>query len=222
MGQERRVDTARNRWKDAGHGKGIIPNDDRKTGFTPGDESDSSSLTSDSSASYSAGSDLHENEDTHYVGLDKPNGNNWFSRQKNKLGPKGIKKKLLRKTIRRNTWIYVSDLNMNFFMEDKGADLSHVKIAKSVMTLWGLGKYGSATKKEKNLVTKFKSAVGLSHEQTEEEKSQELKENAEAEEREHQDRIRAIRARVRREILYGRKKEKEQKKEDTAAALRTA
>ena len=67
-------------------------------------------------------------------------------------------------------------------------------------------------------MSRFKSAVGLSHEPTEMEKSEEVRRNAEAEEKEHQDRMKAIKAaeqdedseegreRARREVLYGRKR----------------
>ena len=143
-------------------------------------------------------------------------------------------------------------------MEDKGADLSHVKLAKSVLvclpiltgppqadnifhshyggqyiskrnsvvdcalssadTRLRLSEYAKVTKAEKDVFSRFKSALGLSHEPTEEEKSRKLKENAEAEEAEHQARLQRIksaeqeedseegRRRVRREILYGRKR----------------
>ena len=106
------VDTARKQWKDAGNGNGIVPNDRSEPDDTP----DDGSISSGFSGSYSADSDLQDNQATHYVGLDKADEGSWLTRQKRKLGPKGLKKQLLRKTIRRNTWIYVSDLEMNFFV----------------------------------------------------------------------------------------------------------
>ncbi|WVQ94727.1 hypothetical protein IAU59_001807 [Kwoniella sp. CBS 9459] len=285
------VDTAAGKWKDAGGGKGIVPNeggedDDNDKGDTPpvppGDPYASTSKTpwagrrarvrsdnlgggehtgsnidsdsdsdSDSSASYSAGSDLDENEDTHYVGLDKESEEQgWLAKRTKRYTPGGMRKELLRKTVRRNTWIYVSDMNLNLFvgikksgtfqhssflaggkvtsaglivvkqglikslnplsghyrssiehyrafiaqLENRGIDLSHIKIAKSVLSLWGLSKYARVTKKEQNLVTHIRRALHLSHEPTEEEKSAELQKNAEREEREHQERMRAVKA----------------------------
>jgi len=81
-----------------------------------------------------------------------------------------------------------------------------------------LSKYAAVTKGQKDLANRFKAAVGLSHKPTEAEKSEELQKNAEREEREHQERMKAVheaeaqapdeeaRAQVRKEVLYGRKK----------------
>ena len=92
---------------------------------------------------------------------------------------------------------------------------SHSHLADACLRL---SKYAAVTKGEKDLFSRFKSALGLSHEPTEDEKSQALKENAEAEEAEHQARMEKIksaekdqgseegRVRVRREILYGRQR----------------
>lgn len=94
-------------------------------------------------------------------------------------------------------------------------DLSHVKIAKSVLvrypylivavvrgssvltqgqSLWGLSKYGRFTKANKDLSSKFKAALHLPHPPTEQEKSDEVRANAEREERDHQERIRKVHA----------------------------
>ncbi|KIR97495.1 IQ domain-containing calmodulin-binding protein [Cryptococcus deuterogattii 2001/935-1] len=309
------VDTAAGRWKDAGDGTGIVPadpqseEDENKSKAQPTIDpyapphnhrmhkvSGSSSLSSLSSDSYSPqSSDLDENESTHYVGLDqKPEG--WLERKKKRLTPGGVRRELLRKTVRRNTWIYVSDMELNLFvgikhsgtfqhssflaggkvtsagiivvkqglikslnplsghyrssidsfrsfisqLESKGVDLSHVKIAKSVLSLWGLSKYSKMTKAQNNLITHVQRTLHLSHEPTEEEKSQELQENAEREEREHQERMRVVREaeeeakksgqmrgnkegvttekdkeemrELRREVLYGRRRLGEDKK----------
>jgi hypothetical protein len=81
-----------------------------------------------------------------------------------------------------------------------------------------LTKYSNVTKGQKDFSKRFKKALHLPHEPTEQEKSDELKAHAEQEEREHRERIKAMieaekeedndegRRRVRREILYGRKK----------------
>lgn len=98
-------------------------------------------------------------------------------------------------------------------MEQKGVDLSHVKIAKSVLvsrallnisprirrtkvtfqTLWGLSKYSHFTKANKDLASKFKAALHLPHGQTEQEKSDEVRQNADREEKDHQERMRKVR-----------------------------
>ncbi|WVF67126.1 hypothetical protein IAT40_001871 [Kwoniella sp. CBS 6097] len=221
----------------------------RRARIRTGESGDYTDNDSGSSVSYSAESDLDDNEDTHYVGLDKEaEEKGWLARRTKKYTPGGMRKELLRKTVRRNTWIYVSDMNLNLFvgikksgtfqhssflaggkvtsaglivvkqglikslnplsghyrssiehyrafiaqLENRGIDLSHVKIAKSVLSLWGLSKYAQVTKKEQNLVTHIRRALHLSHEPTEEEKSAELQRNAEREEREHQERMKAV------------------------------
>ncbi|WVR03884.1 hypothetical protein IAU60_000883 [Kwoniella sp. DSM 27419] len=272
------VDTAAGKWKDGGQGTGIYPFDsatDDGHGDEPGEERDrhdgsaytgtsktprstrsspsrsreeESDGASSSSVSYSASSDLDDNEDTHYAGLDQPDDRGWSARKKERLTPGGIRKELLRKTVRRNTWIYVSDMKLNLFvgiktsgtfqhssflaggrvtsagiivvkqgvikslnplsghyrssiehfrafitqLETRGVDLSHVKMAKSVLSLWGLSKYAQVTKKEHDVMTHIRRALHISHELTEKEKSAELQENAEREEREHQERMRAV------------------------------
>ncbi|WWD16577.1 hypothetical protein CI109_101005 [Kwoniella shandongensis] len=306
------VDTAAGKWRDSGDGSGIVPDDsttepqpelakkpsevrygvkDETSDREEGESSSDSSTKSISSASYSAGSDLDDNEDTHYAGLDKED-DGWWEKRKKRLTPGGIRKELLRKTVRRNTWIYVSDMNLNLFvgikqsgsfqhssflaggkvtsagiivvkqglvkslnplsghyrssidhyrafiaqLESKGVDLSHVKLAKSVLSLWGLSKYSRTVKKQQNLLTHFKRGLHLSHEPTEEEKSAELQENAEREEAEHQERMKKVKEaerevadegqgeeemrRVRKEVLYGKgKREDEERKEDTKREL---
>lgn len=129
------VDTAAGRWKDAGDGTGIVPVDPQseEDENTPKPQptidpyasphnhrvyqiSRASSLSNLSSDSYSPqSSELDENESTHYVGLDqKPEG--WLERQRKRLTPGGVRRELLRKTVRRNTWIYVSDMKLNLFV----------------------------------------------------------------------------------------------------------
>ncbi|THV07694.1 hypothetical protein K435DRAFT_265613 [Dendrothele bispora CBS 962.96] len=58
----------------------------------------------------------------HYA--DPPKGKNRWSRTYHKyFTPKGILNRMLRKTVRRNTWIYVTDKNYNLFIgiKDTGA-----------------------------------------------------------------------------------------------------
>ena len=56
-----------------------------------------------------------------------------------------------------------------------------------------LSKYTAVTKGQKDLVTKFRRTIGLSHEPTEQEKSHKLEENAEREEQERQEKMEAVR-----------------------------
>jgi hypothetical protein len=101
------VDTARNRWKDSGDGSGIIPDQpmlerlrsDHTEPATSDDISDYS-VHSMSSASYSAESDLDDNEDTHYAGLPKDEDQGWLAKTAKGVTPAGIRKELLRKTVR--------------------------------------------------------------------------------------------------------------------------
>ncbi|WVQ74548.1 hypothetical protein IAR50_004149 [Cryptococcus sp. DSM 104548] len=284
------VDTAAGQWQDAGDGGGIIPagqdeEDDEeddipvsgdpyaapkkhlpkpKLSLATSHSQSNASTSSFSSDSWSAqSSDLDENEDTHYVGLDRTNNGSWLSRHRKKITPGGVRKELLRKTVRRNTWIYVSDMKMNMFvgmkksgtfqhssflaggkvssaglivvkhglikslnplsghyrssidnfrsfiaqLEGLGIDLSHVKVAKSVLSLWGLSKYSKATKAQKDLITHMARALHLSHNPTEEEKSQQVKENAEREDREHLERMKRLKEAEEEEDEKRRQKE---------------
>ena len=94
------VDTADKKWKDSGNGTGIIP--DESYSADQEDEadraSDASSILSDT---YSAtSSDLHQNEDTHYAGLDEKKEKGWLAEKTKGITPAGIRKELLRKTVR--------------------------------------------------------------------------------------------------------------------------
>ena len=104
------MDTARHRWKDSGDGTGILPDDSllerlrsddtpSKTHPTSDDASDYS-VDSMSSGSYSADTDLDDNEDTHYAGLPKDEDRGWLSKRVKGITPAGIRKELLRKTVR--------------------------------------------------------------------------------------------------------------------------
>ncbi|RXK41274.1 hypothetical protein M231_01424 [Tremella mesenterica] len=288
------VDTAAGKWHDAGNGGGIIPdNPIEQINQGDGQEQrfvdDTAPRSSRSSVSYSAGSDLQDNEDTHYVGLDKDKGRNWLQRKTKGITPSGIRNDLLRKTVRRNTWIYVCDMKMNMFvgikksglfqhssfiaggkltsagiiilknglikslnplsghyrssiqhhrafiaqLEKKGADLSHVKLAKSVFSLWGLAKYAAFTKGQKAIYSAFLSALRLSHEPTEKEKSRKLKQHSEVEAREHEERLKEVhRAEASEKVGQGSKQktqeviseakreENKERKDDTKQEIR--
>ena len=72
------------------------------------------------------------------------------------------------------------------------------------------------TKGQKDLTSRFKSVLGMPHEPTEAEKSEALQKNADREEREHQERIKAVheaekeqpseegKEKVRKEVLFGK------------------
>lgn len=90
------VDTSAGKWKDSGNGGGIVPEDS-----PPLPKRGSSTSTSPVS------SIEQENAGTHYVG--GPKGNHRISQILWKhFTPRGIVNQLLRKTLQRNTWIYVS------------------------------------------------------------------------------------------------------------------
>jgi hypothetical protein len=94
------VDTADKKWKDSGDGSGIIP--DESYGEDQNDQADAASdVSSVLSVSYSAtSSDLHSNEDTHYAGLDEKKQKGWIGEKTKGITPAGIRKELLRKTVR--------------------------------------------------------------------------------------------------------------------------
>ncbi|VDB86478.1 unnamed protein product [Peniophora sp. CBMAI 1063] len=97
------VDTSPGRWKDAGDGKGIVPLDSEDH---PELEEDDQSGGLDSPGSLAV---------NHYV--EPPQGNSKLTTSvKRNLTLKGLVNKLLRKTLQKNTWIYVSDKNYNIFV----------------------------------------------------------------------------------------------------------
>ncbi|KAK7468805.1 hypothetical protein VKT23_003306 [Stygiomarasmius scandens] len=103
------IDTSAGHWKDAGNGGGIVPDDlpDRPISH----QRDSFETSSSSSSSSSEES----NAAMHYAG--PPKGKNRWSRAFHKyFTVKGLLDRMLRKTVRRNTWIYVTDKNYNLFI----------------------------------------------------------------------------------------------------------
>lgn len=96
------VDTAAGKWKDGGYGSGIVPTtdddeDEDDQGGAANSGSDTSSVVSDTYSAIS--SDLQENEDTHYAGNEGEN-DGWLAKKTQGITPSGIRKKLLRKTVR--------------------------------------------------------------------------------------------------------------------------
>lgn len=91
------VDTTAGRWMDAGDGTGIVPQDLPED--TPKKFRRTTSISSTSSEQANAA--------THYAGqtLGKYRWTRYLRRH---ITPRGIMQRLLKKTVRRNTWIYVS------------------------------------------------------------------------------------------------------------------
>jgi len=96
------IDTTAGHWKDAGEGRGIVPNN------LP-IKADQASFTQSRSSSYQG------NAATHYTGQTKGRYK-WTRYLRQHYTPHGIMDRLLRKTVKRNTWIYVSDKNFNLFI----------------------------------------------------------------------------------------------------------
>ncbi|KAF8213134.1 hypothetical protein K438DRAFT_1564531, partial [Mycena galopus ATCC 62051] len=149
------VDTAAGRWKDSENGKGIVPDEISIMGG-PSLQSTSSTTSRDSDALDAAA--------THYTGTQK--GKYRLTRElRKRLTVNGIFDRLLRKTVKRNTWIYVSDKNFNIFvgikvtgtfqhssilsgghfrqfidvLHERKVDMSKAKISKAEIALWGSG-----------------------------------------------------------------------------------
>lgn len=101
------VDTTAGHWKDAGGGKGVVPDD------VPKNAEPARRGSFDSVPSVSANSSLNQEEEnvaTHYAGETK--GKTRLAKIiRRHLTIHGIMDRLLRKTVQRNTWIYVSDKN---------------------------------------------------------------------------------------------------------------
>lgn len=76
-----------------------LRSDDPSAPATPDDTSDYSTHSL-SSASYSADTDLDDNEDTHYAGLPNDEDRGWLAKTAKGITPGGIRKELLRKTVR--------------------------------------------------------------------------------------------------------------------------
>ncbi|EIM92593.1 uncharacterized protein STEHIDRAFT_48127, partial [Stereum hirsutum FP-91666 SS1] len=92
------VDTTPGRWKDAGNGQGIIPDDIPET---------SGQIAASIASPRSSFSGEEGEAANHYIGPAK--GKTKATRAFRKyLTIHGIVDKLLKKTVRRNTWIYVS------------------------------------------------------------------------------------------------------------------
>jgi hypothetical protein len=100
------VDTSAGQWKDAGGGQGIVPEDVPKDKGIPARRASFDSMppvTATSSLSPD-----QENAAAHYAG-DTKSQSRLARLIKRHLTIRGWVDRLLRKTVQRNTWIYVSD-----------------------------------------------------------------------------------------------------------------
>lgn len=100
------VDTTAGNWKDAGDGGGIIPQNMPSNGpwFRKGASSSVPTIVPEDS---DADSDDQRHAATHYAVV--PKGDyKWSRYPRRRLTPRGMMQRLLRKTVKRNTWIYVA------------------------------------------------------------------------------------------------------------------
>jgi hypothetical protein len=97
------VDTTAGHWKDSTNGGGIIPQDIPERPSTRHRQSFASSTSSSSSSSSSSDAEAAA---MHYTGNQRENRLvQWYKRH---FTLRGVSDRLLRKTVKRNTWIYVS------------------------------------------------------------------------------------------------------------------
>lgn len=119
------VDTSRNRWRDVGHGRGIVElgpeeQEELKRQREENAARHGKSLSDDSSSSSSSSSDdsLLEDNDTeekaaaHHYGGESSKSKHHI----NKFTTAGMWDNLLRKTVRDNTWIYVYNQRHELFI----------------------------------------------------------------------------------------------------------
>ncbi|KAJ1310237.1 hypothetical protein OPQ81_006979 [Rhizoctonia solani] len=109
------VDTRSNRWKDAGDGKGIVPmtlEEMRGAEITEAPAKHGRiGFHSDSSDS------LLNAGEAHYVDtINKPGDSKLKQTIRSHFTSTGIMERLLRKTVKKNTWIYVCDMKRNLFI----------------------------------------------------------------------------------------------------------
>ncbi|PPQ62769.1 hypothetical protein CVT24_000463 [Panaeolus cyanescens] len=142
------VDTTAGAWKDAGEGQGIVPENmtaTRRPRF-PARRASSSSLESQ----------LQANAATHYAGGSVKPGHRW----RGKFTLRGAFEKLLRKTVQRNTWIYVSHFHKFIeVLQQRGVDTSKVRISKAEAALWGIEHLAKIKKSQERIVSSSKHTL---------------------------------------------------------------
>ena len=98
------VDTTAGHWKDAGDGRGIIPlTNPSRTALEHRTSFEATATRSSSSIA----SEEHDAQMHYYLGP-VPAGSRFKAWLWRNLTPRGLMERLLRKTLQRNTWIYVS------------------------------------------------------------------------------------------------------------------
>ena len=101
------MDTTAGDWKDAGHGEGIVPES------MPTHHLD---LKKASSPAVSDSPKDQENAATHYAG--QPTKKNpLYKYLRGHFTTRGMVDRLLRKTVKRNTWIYISVSEIHLAMD---------------------------------------------------------------------------------------------------------
>ncbi|KAF4622929.1 hypothetical protein D9613_001720 [Agrocybe pediades] len=100
------VDTTAGDWKDAGDGQGIVP----ETMPMPSGHGKLQSLRQ-ATGLQPVDSKDQENAATHYAGHSQQGGHSWSRSIRRSFTMRGVMDRLLRKTVKRNTWIYVADKN---------------------------------------------------------------------------------------------------------------
>ncbi|KAH9944150.1 uncharacterized protein BXZ73DRAFT_39569, partial [Epithele typhae] len=182
------VDTTAGRWKDAGDGRGIVPLDDPSP--SPADPRHSFVASPPDSRSSSSSGVSGDEVDAvmHYVGIKQQSKNPIKRLFLRNFTPRGLLERLLRKTVRRNTWIYVSVRNASAIdleiltgsgydshvvttvralshlhrfisvLEERGVDMDKVETSKAELALWGSVPHHSPWKKLLNISTSALSA----------------------------------------------------------------
>jgi len=100
------VDTSPGLWTDAGVGKGIVPQESLPPTIQPLSKRRTSFVTDSG----------RDNQPDHYTSVPKRSSNKFTKVLREHFTPGGIQERLLRKTTKRNTWIYVADRKMNIYV----------------------------------------------------------------------------------------------------------
>ncbi|KJA26053.1 hypothetical protein HYPSUDRAFT_199284 [Hypholoma sublateritium FD-334 SS-4] len=124
------VDTTAGDWKDAGAGHGIVP-ESLPTWRRP-----FHAAAQPGCSDADAGDQVKDA--THYVG--SPKGKYTWSRYlRERFIRHGMMQRLLRKMVKRNTWIYVSHFHKFIdVLTDYGVDMHKVRISEAEAALWGV------------------------------------------------------------------------------------
>ncbi|KAF9535365.1 hypothetical protein CPB83DRAFT_753871, partial [Crepidotus variabilis] len=151
------VDTTAGNWKDSGDGQGVVPESFPTKSKPQEAKRMSKPVPFSRSASGSSSSSEQANAATHYAG-DLEGKSRWSRYIRRYFTPRGLMDRLLRKTVQKNTWMYVSVINIfigikgpNRFLafikhhfhkflevlEQRGVDMHKIQISKAEAALWG-------------------------------------------------------------------------------------